>query len=80
MERPKPFPDIYLKAAEKLQVKPENCIVFEDSPTGVEAGRCAGYARGGRETTPAHFDHIDFHILNFNDERLETWLAQQPSY
>src|SRR5882757_3365287 len=42
VERPKPFPDIYLEAARRLGVEPKNCIVFEDSPTGVEAGRAAG--------------------------------------
>ena len=34
VKRPKPFPDIYLRAASLLGVKPANCIVFEDSPTG----------------------------------------------
>ena len=38
----KPNPDIYLKAAEKLKVKPTRCIVFEDSLAGIEAARKAG--------------------------------------
>lgn len=33
----KPNPEIFLKAAEKLDVDPRRCIVFEDSPAGVEA-------------------------------------------
>src|SRR5579884_1346776 len=40
--RPKPWPDVYLRAAELLRVKPADCIVFEDSPAGVAAGRAAG--------------------------------------
>ena len=34
----KPNPDIFLKAADKLMVKPEECIVIEDSRAGIEAG------------------------------------------
>jgi len=40
--RPKPNPDIFLKAAEKLGAKPEKCIVFEDSLAGIKAGNAAG--------------------------------------
>ena len=38
----KPAPDIYLKVAEDLQVSPENCLVFEDVPMGILAGKNAG--------------------------------------
>ncbi|WP_312372839.1 HAD family phosphatase [Lachnoclostridium sp.] len=38
----KPSPDIYLFVAEKLSVKPENCLVFEDIPQGILAGKNAG--------------------------------------
>lgn len=38
----KPHPEIYLKASESLSLAPENCLVFEDSPTGVEAAQKAG--------------------------------------
>lgn len=37
----KPEPDFYLKAAEKLEAAIENCIVFEDSQSGIEAARRA---------------------------------------
>ena len=40
--RGKPFPDIFLLAAEKMGVPPRNCIVIEDSVTGVTAGKAAG--------------------------------------
>lgn len=38
----KPAPDVYLKAAEELHVHPENCLVFEDIPNGILAGKNAG--------------------------------------
>jgi HAD superfamily hydrolase (TIGR01509 family) len=40
--RGKPYPDIFLHAAERLGVKPADCIVIEDSVGGVTAGRAAG--------------------------------------
>jgi len=40
--RAKPAPDIFLAAAQDLGVPPASCLVFEDSPFGVEAARAAG--------------------------------------
>jgi len=38
----KPFPDIYLKAAENIGLKPSECLVVEDAVSGIKAGRAAG--------------------------------------
>ena len=38
----KPNPEVYLKSAENLGVNPDNCIVFEDSFSGITAGLNAG--------------------------------------
>lgn len=38
----KPAPDVYLYAAKELSVSPEECLVFEDVPQGIIAGRNAG--------------------------------------
>ena len=40
--RGKPAPDPYLLAAERLGVDPADCLVLEDAPAGVAAGRAAG--------------------------------------
>lgn len=42
VKRSKPAPDSFLVAAQRLGADPANCLVFEDSPAGVEAGRRAG--------------------------------------
>jgi HAD superfamily hydrolase (TIGR01509 family) len=38
----KPAPDLFLGAAAKLGVQPNDCVVFEDAPAGVTAGKAAG--------------------------------------
>lgn len=38
----KPAPDIYLLVAQDLGVAPEHCLVFEDVPAGIQAGKNAG--------------------------------------
>ena len=42
VRRGKPNPDIFLEAAARLGVDPSECLVFEDSMTGVLAGKAAG--------------------------------------
>ena len=38
----KPEPDIYLESAKRLSVEPSECLVFEDIPAGIIAGKRAG--------------------------------------
>ena len=40
----KPAPDIYLHVAGRLSVDPKRCMVFEDVPAGIAAGKAAGMA------------------------------------
>jgi len=43
VERPKSFPDIYLKAAEKIGVSPCKCLVFEDALTAIKSAKSGGF-------------------------------------
>jgi HAD superfamily hydrolase (TIGR01509 family) len=42
VNRGKPFPDMFLEAARRMAVPPGDCLVFEDSPAGLEAAQAAG--------------------------------------
>ena len=42
VRRGKPAPDGYLLAASRLGVEPRDCVVIEDTPAGIQAGRAAG--------------------------------------
>ena len=65
----KPDPEIYLKTAQALGFDPTNCIVFEDSLSGIESGKAAGCKVVGITTTHTHeeLSKTDFIMDNFND-------------
>lgn len=42
VEKSKPAPDLFLLAAQRMNLKPEECLVFEDSPLGIQAAESAG--------------------------------------
>ncbi|MBT4890103.1 MAG: HAD family phosphatase [Rhodospirillales bacterium] len=60
--RGKPEPDLFLHAASAMNVRPENCIVIEDSANGVLAGKAAGMAvigfNGGDHCLDGHEDEL----------------------
>jgi len=51
ISRAKPFPDPYLIAARQLGLTPEQCLVVENAPLGIEAARNAGMVCVAIETT-----------------------------
>lgn len=69
----KPSPDIYLKVAEDLDVEYESCLVFEDVPMGVLAGKNAGMTvcavddAFSRHQTEDKRRFADFYIDSFRD-------------
>lgn len=67
---PKPHPDIYLKTVERLNVLPNQCVVVEDSETGVLAGKNAGMfvvAVPNRYTKSHDFSKADRVIKSFSE-------------
>ncbi len=79
--RPKPDPEIYLRAAQELGTNPADCIVFEDSRAGVQAARAAGARVVLIETTHtgAELAPLDLSVRDFLDPALEPWVgAQKP--
>jgi len=73
--RAKPYPDIYLKAAELLDTAPDRCIVFEDSHAGVQAGLGAGMRVVGVSTTHDDLSGVSLMIRDFNDPALDKFLV-----
>jgi beta-phosphoglucomutase family hydrolase len=71
---PKPHPEIYRRAAELLGVPPARCVVFEDSPAGVAAGRAAGMAVIGIRTTHGSLPGTDLTVDDFLNRDLDAWL------
>ena len=69
----KPAPDVFLLAAERLGVKPEECFVFEDSSLGIKAGHTAGMKCIGVADVAPFTDEakqIMFKELNSLDEAI----------
>jgi beta-phosphoglucomutase family hydrolase len=69
VKKGKPDPEIYLKSAHRLGCKPAACVVFEDAPAGVEAGRRAGMKVVGVATTlpPDKLPGTDLIIKDFRE-------------
>ena len=76
-DRSKPDPDCYLKAAARLRMNNEECVVFEDSINGLKSGRAAGMTVVGLATTNPR-DVVaqlsDIVINNYKEDRL-SWLV-----
>jgi HAD superfamily hydrolase (TIGR01509 family) len=77
--RPKPHPEVYQTAAARLGVSTANCIVFEDSYSGIEAATLADMRVVGIRTTHFRLPKTDLQIDNFCSESLEPWLLAQKS-
>jgi HAD superfamily hydrolase (TIGR01509 family) len=79
VDRPKPFPDVYLHAAEQMGIHPEHCLVIEDSVTGVQAGYAAGMTVFGY--VPHHHEQATHHrdaLLAAGAQRVFEAMDQLP--
>lgn len=75
----KPAPDVYLKVAESLGVKPERCLVFEDVPKGIMAGKnagmkvCAVEDAFSKQQEELKRELADYYIQDFDDIKNKTY-------
>ena len=75
--RGKPAPDIYLLAAKKIGLPPEECIVVEDAKSGISAARSAGigkiiaFAHDGNESELQALPEVKKVIQNLGEITLE---------
>jgi len=73
VSRGKNFPDVYLLAAEKLGIDPEQCIVFEDILPAVKGAKAAGmkvvgvYDDFSKEQKEDIINHADHYIIEYNE-------------
>jgi HAD superfamily hydrolase (TIGR01509 family) len=70
VKRGKPFPDIYLLSAERLELKPEECLAFEDTQYGLGAAKSAGltcFAVPGEFSVKQDFSRADKTFTNLKE-------------
>jgi HAD superfamily hydrolase (TIGR01509 family) len=76
--RGKPAPDIFLRAAELLDVDPMNCVVVEDAPHGVAAARAAGMiAVAVPNELTRDLDFGQAHLVCPSLDAVGQWIAEQ---
>lgn len=78
VEHGKPAPDLFLRAAEKLGIAPDRCVVFEDAPNGVAAGKAAGMTVVAvpNETSRAHHFPVAPDVVLDSLHAAPEWLAR----
>ncbi|MGA3060193.1 MAG: HAD family phosphatase [Candidatus Bathyarchaeia archaeon] len=77
----KPNPEIFLKAASKLNTKPEKCVVFEDSIFGVQAAKsanmgCVAVVTGVYSKAELEKEKPDLAVKTLNDKQIIPFLLQ----
>ena len=79
--RGKPDPEGFLIAAQRLGVPPEECVVIEDAPEGIAAGKAGGMRCIGVMTTrPAErLSQADLVVETLEDERVWVFVGANPS-
>nr|BBH91943.1 beta-phosphoglucomutase [Thermogemmatispora argillosa] len=81
VERGKPAPDIFLKAAATLQVPPAACLVIEDAVAGIEAAHAAGMRCLAVATTrePEALREADLVVRSLTEVNVERLRALVPA-
>jgi beta-phosphoglucomutase len=73
VNKPKPDPQVYLKAAHKLNMPPNKCVVFEDSLAGIKSANSAGMKVVGITTgrTAAELQPCDMVIDDYSELKMK---------
>lgn len=74
VEKNKPSPDIFLKAAELLDIEPKDCVVIEDALNGIEAAKSAWMKSAGKvwmHHTREEFSIAEIAFENFSEIELQ---------
>jgi HAD superfamily hydrolase (TIGR01509 family) len=78
VERGKPFPDVYLLAAERAGFSPSQCLVIEDSATGVAAAVAAGCRTFGLTGSHLHRAEHALALTQLGAVRVFNDMAELP--
>ena len=62
----KPDPEVFIKAAEMVEEKPENCLVVEDALAGIDAAYAGGFISAGIGDAASH-KYVTYPIHTFSD-------------
>lgn len=79
VKKGKPAPDIYIEVAKRLEVPPEECIVFEDIPMGILAGKnanmdvCAVFDEYSKDQEEKKYRLANYYIHSYYDIKNKTY-------
>ena len=64
---PKPDPEVFLKAAKRLNLRPDQCAVIEDAKAGIDAANKGNFTSIAFNGEAYGHDKADYHIKNFSE-------------
>jgi beta-phosphoglucomutase len=71
VEKPKPHPDVYLKAIERLGLEPAECLILEDNEHGIQAAKASGAKlMVVGSVSEVNLDNIFSHIRKYDEGQL----------
>ena len=63
----KPDPEVFLKAAKRLNLRPDQCAVIEDAKAGIDAANKGNFTSIAFNGEAYGYDKADYHIKNFSE-------------
>ena len=80
VNEPKPKPDVYLKAQELLNIPKEECVIYEDSTLGIEAGINAEIYTVGRWDDRFYQDISKANLIVKDVYEFRDWIRKENGY